>query len=408
MPVQNMLKASLPFVRQDRVCDQSIVVALTCAHCQAQVTMAESADWSDVSDQLLSKIFDLQHNALDNCAAACTCASWRCAFNTSHISFLHLHAGHSFSYKHWSNFLLSKLSVGSLRLTASVDFACNRNHDLDWAQTFMQQIALICDHLDADEPFATELPYLALQPAQLKKLTVSLLFQNFTPSCCTLPDIRHFTQLTALHIRLKGNGFWSDAPHVDIRTLSRLPESLDYLTIQGYHWRTIPPNLQPLIQPCLASMQTLTLKECRVAFDGNTITCLCKLSSFSAASSEIWAGVNNLEQLTKLTCLDLARSTWRRLNARTGRPSPLLLQPFASFTGWPELKVFKAAGCNLFHPSTKLDLPGVQDIQVGFIVPKLVSTRLHLCHNQYAKWALGPQCLLHPSCKLHLDLDNGC
>ena len=102
-----------------------------------------------------------------------------------------------------------------------------------------------------------------------------------------------------------------------------------------------------------------------MAFDGDTITCLCKLSSFSAAFSEIWADVNKLDQLTKLTSLDLAKSTWRGLNARTGLPSPDLVRPFASFTGWPELKVFKAAGCNLFGPSTKLDLPGVQQIQVS-------------------------------------------
>ena len=126
-------------------------------------------------------------------------------------------------------------------------------------------------------------------------------------------------------------------------------------------------------------MQTLTLGECRVAFDGATITCLCKLSSFCAASSEIWADANNLDKLTKLTCLDLTRSTWREVSPRTGRPSPRLLRPFAPFTGWPELQLFKAAGCNLFHSSTKLDLPGVQDIQVSFIVRKVVNNRLHVC-----------------------------
>ena len=204
--------------------------------------MAESADWSDLSSQLLSKIFELQHTALDNCAAACTCANWRCAFNTSHITLLHLHTGRAFSYKHWSNFLLSKLSVGSLRLTASADFARNRNHDLYWARTFMRQIALICDHLDVDEAFATELPYLALQPAQLKKLTVSLPCQSNTTSWCDFPDIRHLTQLTALHITLNNNCTNS---RIGSRTLRRIPTSLSHLKTQGYNWLMVHPASSP-------------------------------------------------------------------------------------------------------------------------------------------------------------------
>ena len=135
--------------------------------------MAESADWSDLSSQVMIKIFELQHNALDNCAEACTSASWRSAVNRSHISFLHLHAERSFSYRHWSNFLLSKLSVGILRLTASADFTWNMTADHFWARMFLQQIALTCEHLDADEAFA-KLVYPALQPAQLKELIVWL------------------------------------------------------------------------------------------------------------------------------------------------------------------------------------------------------------------------------------------
>ena len=316
--------------------------------------MAESADWSDLPSQLLSKIFGLQHTALDNCAAACTCASWRCACNTGHIAFLHLHAGRAFSYKNWSNFLVSKLSVGTLRLTASADFARNSIHDPVRARTFMQQIALICDHLDADEAFATELPYIALQPAQLKKLTVSLLCPStVTASWSVFPDIGNLTQLTALHVRFNKH---TCAPFGS-ETLSRVPESLKDLKIQGYNWRSVPPSIKPLIQPCLAFLEILTIEECRVTFVGSSITCLGNLTSFS--------DVNNLDKLTKLTCLDLTKSIWLGLSPRTGNPSPLVSRPFASFTGWPDLKVLKAAGCNLFHPSTKLDLPGVQTLQVS-------------------------------------------
>ena len=358
--------------------------------------MGESADWSDLSSQLLTKIFELQHNALDNCAAACICASWRCAVNSSHISFLHLHAERSFSYKHWSNFLLSKPSVGTLRLTASADFTWNTTADLFWARTFLQQIASTCDHLDADEAFATELRYLALQPAQLKKLTVWLLRPHYTTRCCMFPDIRHLTQLTALHIQLNNK---PPSPLVGSETLSRIPESLDDLIIDGYNlrWRqVVPPSIQPLIQPCLAFIQSLQLKECRVAFIGGSITCLCTLKSFSADSSRIWADVSNLDKLTKLTCLDLARSTWHE--SRNGRPFPDPSGPFASFAGWPELKVLKIADCNLFCPSTQLDLPGVQEVHVDWVVPKLVDIRLHLHQSLYEYTTFDPQGLLHPSC----------
>ena len=397
-----------PFVCQDTVCDLTIVPALTYARWQAQVTMADSADWSDLSRPLLTKIFELQHNALDNCAAACTCASWRCAVNRSHISFLHLHAERSFSYKHWSNFFLSKLSVGILRLTASIDFTCDMNDDNIWARTFMQQIASTCDHLDADEAFATDLHDLALQPAQLQKLTAWLPRQHHTESCCIFPDVRHLTQLTALHLHLKKK--FSIFPVVGSETLSRIPESLKALVIQTQLREMGPSSIQALIQPCLAFIQTLRLEECSAAFVGGGITCLCNLTSFSTPSSSVWADINNLDKLTKLTCLDIARSTWRELCPRTGEPLPDLSGAFASFTGWPELKVLKIANCNLFCPSTQLNLPGVQEVHVNWVVPKLADIRLHLHLNQSAHAPLDPQCLLHPSCaiclvdlRLHLE-----
>ena len=363
------------------------IPALTYARWQAQVTMAESADWSDLSSQLMIKIFELQHNALDNCAAACTCASWRCAVNSSHISFLHLHAETSFSYKHWSNFFsykhwsnffLSKLSVGILRLTTSVDFTCDTDDGHLWVQTFMQQVASTCDHLDADEAFATELHYLALQPAQLKKLTAWLPCQLSTESCCIFPDVRHLTQLTALHIQMKNKDSF---PRIDSQTLSRIPESLKDLTIHGYFQggERLPNIIQPLIQASLAFIQTLRLEDCRVAFVGGGITCLCNLTSFSTASSWIWADIHNLDKLTKLTCLDLTGSLWYELTANTFTgPFPIPAKSLASFTAWPELKALKAISCSLFHPSTKLDLPGVQEVQLGWVVPKLVNIRLHL------------------------------
>ena len=357
--------------------------------------MAESARWSDLSSQLMIKIFELQHNALDNCAAACTCASWRCAVNSSHISFLHVHADCSFSYKHWSKFFLSKLSVGILRLTASVDFLCGMNDGHIWARPFMQQVASICDHLEADEAFATDLHYLALQPAQLKNLTAGFCSPPYTESCCIFPDVRHLTQLTGLHLDWNNK---SSTPRVGSETLSRIPESLNELTVR-LQWKEKDPfSIQSMIKPCLAFIPTLRLEECSVAFAEGGITCLCKLTSFSAASSNIWADIDNLDKLTKLTCLDLAKTIWHELCPRTGKPLPDISGPFASFAGWPELKLLKITNCNLFCPSTQLDLPGVQEVQAGWIVPELVNIRLHLHHGLYEYTSFDPQCLLRPSC----------
>ena len=62
------------------------------------------------------------------------------------------------------------------------------------------------------------------------------------------------------------------------------------------------------------------------------------------------------------------------------------------------MKVLKIAGCNLFRPSTQLDLPGVQEVHVNWIVPKLVDIRLHFYHSLYEYTTLEPQSLLYPSC----------
>ena len=83
---------------------------------------------------------------------------------------------------------------------------------------------------------------------------------------------------------------------------------------------------------------------------------------------------------------------------RTGKHFQDPSGPFASFTGWPELKVLKITKCNLFCPSTQLDLPGMQQLQADWIVPDLVNIRLHLHHGPYEYRPLRLQCLLHPSC----------
>ena len=82
----------------------------------------DEVEWSCLSTQLLISIFELQHNALDNCAAACVCSNWHTAVNSSHISSLHLHANCSSFNRQWCSFFSSRLSFGHLKLTSDLMF----------------------------------------------------------------------------------------------------------------------------------------------------------------------------------------------------------------------------------------------------------------------------------------------
>ncbi len=98
--------------------------------------MQEQADWADLSEQLLLRTFESQHNALDNCAAACACKSWRSVVNSSHIQSLHMHAHHLSDSWRMSSFLNSRCSVGELKLTAD---HCFKKETTRSAKKFKQE-----------------------------------------------------------------------------------------------------------------------------------------------------------------------------------------------------------------------------------------------------------------------------
>ena len=72
--------------------------------------------------QVSRDAFELQNNALDNCAAACVCKSWQTAVNSSFVSVLHLHIHDGPSLHsclaHWCAYLAARTSIGELKLTA--------------------------------------------------------------------------------------------------------------------------------------------------------------------------------------------------------------------------------------------------------------------------------------------------
>ena len=93
--------------------------------------MTQPSHWAALPCQLLRGAFELQSNALDNCAAACVCKSWQSAVNSSFVSKLHLHIHHRDSLPsrlaHWRAFLAARSRIGELKLSAGdtvIDMLC--------------------------------------------------------------------------------------------------------------------------------------------------------------------------------------------------------------------------------------------------------------------------------------------
>ncbi len=162
----------------------------------------DSTDWSGLAEQLLVHIFEQQHNALDNCAAACTCTTWRTAVNSSHISSLHLRADQAPYGSHWKHFFASRRFFGHLRLTAggkSVEGKVTNNFGEPSSRSnSLQGIPLACECLSVDTTFADMLPQYRQQPAKLKQLAVTwdcnwVSWTNFDKFA--FPDLTHFAEL---------------------------------------------------------------------------------------------------------------------------------------------------------------------------------------------------------------------
>ncbi len=107
-------------------------------------------------------MFEQKHNALDNCAAACTCTTWRTAVNSSHLSSLHLHADQALHGGQWKHFFASRRSFGHLRLTAGNESVegevANNLGEPSSLSNSLQGIPLACDCLSVDTTFAGVLP----------------------------------------------------------------------------------------------------------------------------------------------------------------------------------------------------------------------------------------------------------
>ncbi len=363
------------------ILDHSKVCMLTQA-----ASMEPQADWPSMSRQLLTHIFEQQHNALDNCAAACVCSSWHSAVNHSHISSLHLHANNRHCNRHWASFLGSRRSLGKLVMTVSQEIAQGLDQE-QWIKgnarcanwTCLQSIPMDCESLEVAETFCDDLHYYTEQQANLKQLIIPSDHHHRGHGHCKLPDIRHLTQLRTLDMRHVTKRKKQDMSHLmqlmalDIQeglqdnectamgnSLSNYPESMRHLIVHGYilqaEWHLLYPYNVSRLGSGLQSLVSVTFVDSALAFVGGSIACLSGLQCLCLQKCKVAADWDNLSSLTNLTSLIL-ESYVAFKTFIIHDVFPKAVKALVCFRGWSGLRVLNVIGCNLFNEQTEMDTP---------------------------------------------------
>ncbi len=368
----------------------------------------DSPGWSCLAEQLLVHIFEEQHKALD-CAAACTCTTWRAAVNSSHISSLHLHADQAPYGSRWKHFLASRRSFGHLRLTAgdkSVEGKIANNfREPSSRSDSLQGIPLACDCLSVDAMFAGMLPQYIQQPAKVKQLAVTWDWNwvNWTKErleVFAFPSLTHLTELTRLQVQAEKR-YGSPPAELIQYSLNRCPKTLERITLDGlslWHQDDQRSSIQLVLGSAAASLTCLELLRCQFGFGGSGISCLAHLKFWSLQGSEVWGDPSDITMLTNLTLLDLSESNWDWPNS--GRASDMLL-----FTGWSALQVLKLSDCSLFDQQTALHLPCVVDLQLDWVPVNTDSSNLRThCADEQFVFELVPHANLLVELNLCVDI----
>ena len=331
--------------------------------------MQEQTNWADLPEQLLRHTFESQHNALDNCAAACACKSWRAAVNSSHIQSLHLHSDDLSQSWQTSSFFKSRCSLGELKLTAG---HCSKD-----LETFANSskntpcVSLLCDSLHVDMSWAHLLHVHTDALAQIKHL-VTVPKVHAANGQYAFADLRHLTQLKTLKMLSEDMTTVVQADAI-IHSMRQCPATLEQLAIDGQDLGVLTDilySLEDVLGTTLAQLTCLELTSTEIFLDEGSLACFTHLRSLSFEFSQVHAAVDsaaNLTWLSGVTTLDLSGNTWfdLRISATGTVDMALVYSPaFNSFHGWPALEVLKIDGCNLFGPSTALHIPEVQDVQV--------------------------------------------
>ena len=341
--------------------------------------MRAQAEWSALPQDVLTRIFDRQHNALDSCAAACVCKNWRLVVNRRHISSLHLHA-HDRSYsQHWQAYLSSVSLASHLKLTA----AEASKRDVDEASlSWMRFLSTICSSVHVDCCFVPGICHSSAQTGRLTSLTI-----QSTPSAQSvtqgLPDLRHMIGLRQLEVSCDKSS--AEVYNVVSNSLPACPSSLQRLALAYYQcniYATSPPSVLASLAPQLMTLTSLQLTDCLLPFCGQSISCLSSLKSLSLRNSMIqvdrgdWT---NLDKLTHLTHLDVSGSKWGEVAVTWQDGFELhALGQLDVFKGWPDLKVLKLSRCTLITNRTAVCIQEVELLDVTWLQSEMKSQDLHV------------------------------
>ena len=241
--------------------------------------MRRQADWSALSQGVLIRIFENQHNALDNCAAACTCLSWRLAAQHSQVSSLYLHAHDRFYRQHWQAYLSSVSLAQYVKLTASK--AC-KTYVPEAILKWMSRFPSVCASMHIEYCFAPSICHSSAQAGRLTSLTIQ---SNPSRNSLTqdLPDFRHMTKLRQLQV-VCGNG------RLVPNSLPACPSSLQYLALVNYEFNSYtdaPLSVLESLAPQLMILTSLQLSESLLPFCGQSFSALSSLKELSLRNSMI-------------------------------------------------------------------------------------------------------------------------
>ena len=366
-----------------------------------QVVVAQRADWSSIPPQLLSRIFETQSNALDNCAAACTCVQWRRAVSESHIDYLHLHADSPTYNSNWRSFFRSRRSIAALKLTSDVRQLCST-----WAPLLaksveqgccLKQIPLGCSALSADPGFLgvpgcinhlvdLQQIHFAFKAETCALNSEPLVGQN---EHAPLPDLSFLYHLKKLELYQEGQDTLK-SDHVFVP--SKLP-LVEHLVLSGVECSlyTLNTNFTALTSleliGCILNeshrfkiggLRKLRIEECQLENDGQCII-----------------------GYTQLTFLCLTESTWLE--------GLYCVEALKTFYGWPCLRVLQCAGCNLFDRETDFKPGPVVQLQVDGFVPGTECAELcidnRLAHPGDIDVVIGNALWAGCLVSLHLEFD---
>ncbi len=185
----------------------SLLTACSRAYIRAGDAKRQPSEWASLPAQILGLAFEVQPQALDNCAAACSCKTWQAAVRCTLVKNLHLHASKPSEAEQWKSFLSSRTFVDKLQLTGAV----------------------------------SSIDFLNIQGDQLKHVVlrsgVHLKTALHGNTLANVPDLRHLSHLETLDITLQNVDKKQSASTAAALCLLKCPNSLAKLCLTSHTTR---------------------------------------------------------------------------------------------------------------------------------------------------------------------------